>query len=340
MRNKILTAFLFLICCNLLLSCVGESNKYANQEILPTSMKTNESKELIDLLYSPMPVIGTTDELGKDMNCEQELILAYAETEKFRIYLCGNDSIPVSLVIIPMDRNSRKIIIKETPLKIGYSYRFKQGVIRYTLRRPSPTSRNADFIISDLSLNKTIIGQHVSRYLFNKQINPDYKKSFTQRDKQAKERFLKFLPDFRKQYDTCHFGANGLPPKGVSAYKIDSGKYLVEMLCLGGGNNAIWQYVLYSEYSSDQQGEIIKFETLRPPKFEKIESEMIVGYPHFFPEDNRLTIFSKGSGSGLCGSFAEYKLVDNRFELQEFRDKSDCSDRNWQFPEEYPKIYP
>ncbi len=116
MRNKILTAFLLLICCNLLPSCIGESNKYANQEILTTSMKTNKSKELINLLYSPMPVIGTTDQLGKDNNCEKELVLAYAETEKFRIYLCGNDSIPASLIIIPTDQNSHKIIINETPL--------------------------------------------------------------------------------------------------------------------------------------------------------------------------------------------------------------------------------
>ncbi len=328
-----------MICCNLLLSCIDESNKYANPKILPTSIKTNESKESIDLLYSPMPVIGTTDELEKDRNCDQELILTYAETEKFHIYLCGNDSIPTSLVIIPIDRNSHKIIIKETPLITDYTYRFKQGSIRYTLRRPSPTSRNADFIISDLSLNKTIISQHVSRYLFNKQINPDYQKSFTPRDKQAEERFLKFLPAFREQYDTCHFAAKGLPPKGVSAYKIDSERYLVQMLCLGGSYNLVWQYVLYSENSSDQQGEIVKFETLHPPTFERIESEIIIGYPHFFPEDNRLTIYSKGRGSGGCGSFAEYKLVDNRFELQEFRDKN-CTDRNWQFPEEYPKVYP
>jgi hypothetical protein len=340
MRNKVLISLLFLICCNLLLlSCLEKSDKYTKKEMPPTPM-ANESKGAVNTLYSPMPVIGTTDELEKDTNCEQEIILAYAETDKFHIYLCGNDSIPTSLVIIPTDRNSHKIIIKETPLKTGYSYRFKQGEIRYTLRRPSPTSRNADFSIDDLSLNKTIISQHVSRYLFNKQINPNYQKSFTPRDKQAEERFLKFLPAFRERYDTCHFAAKGLPPKGVSAYKIDSERYLVEMLCLGGGYNFIWQYVLYSENSSGRQGEIIEFETLRPPKFERIESEMIVGNPQFFPEDNRLTNYSKAIGAGGCGSFSEYKLVNNRFELQEFRDKSDCSDRNWQFPEEYPKIYP
>ncbi len=316
-----------------------KSDKYTNKEV-PLSPIANEGKEVKNTLYAPIPIIGTIDEIEKDTTCEQEIILAYAETDKFHIYLCGNESITSTLVIIPVDRNSNKIIIKEIPLRINYSYRFKKGEISYTLRRPSPIFQSASFSIYDHLNKKTLADQHVSRYLFNKQINPDYQKSFTPRDKQAEERFLKFLLTFREQYDTCHFGAEGLSPKGVDVYKIDSGKYLVEMLCLGGGNNAIWQYVLYSEYSSDQQGEIIKFETLSPPKFERTESEMIVGYPHFFPEDNRLTIFSKGSGSGLCGSFAEYKLVDNRFELQEFRDKSDCSDRNWQFPEEYPKIYP
>ncbi len=177
--------------------------------------------------------------------------------------------------------------MSELLLKIGYSYRFKQGEIRYTLRRPSPISRNADFSIDDLSLNKTIVSQHVTKYLFNKQINPNYQKSFTSRDKQAEERFLKFLPAFREQHDTCHFGAKSLPPKGVSAYKIDSEKYLVEMLCLGGGYNFIWQYVLYSEDSLEQSGEIVQFHTLRPPKYEQIESEVIFGLPTFFPEDKK-----------------------------------------------------
>ncbi|MCA2735283.1 MAG: hypothetical protein IM470_15930, partial [Microcystis sp. M158S2] len=51
----------------------------------------------------------------------------------------------------------------------------------------------------------------------------------------------------------------------------------------------------------------------------------------------------KGIGAGGCGYAAKYKLIEEKFELQEFR-KYDCYSSGiiqpFKSPEEFPKIYP
>lgn len=70
---------------------------------------------------------------------------------------------------------------------------------------------------------------------------------------------------------------------------------------------------------------------------------MISGVAQFFPEDNTLRAFHKGICAGGCGSAAEYKLIEEKFEIQGFR-KYDCYSSGAvqvsKSPKEFPKIYP
>lgn len=163
-------------------------------------------------------------------------------------------------------------------------------------------------------------------------------------DKKATERFLLYSPNFH-----CLVGS-GVPfiPQRLVAYELYPNSFLVKATCFPPQYNGLYQFILYTENFSQQQTKIIPFDTLDPllleyGKIQKTELLTISGMPQFFPEDNTLRVFHKGRGAGGCGSAAEYKLIEEKFELQEFR-KYDCyssgASQPFKSPEEFPKIYP
>jgi hypothetical protein len=343
-------------------SCVGVTEQTANQGLIQTSIKVGkkieiDQKEIIDIYYSPAPRIGTVDELKNDKNCGKKNINGFVETENEKIYLCGNEKIFNSLIIIPKNSKSPSMIIKQEPFQFSYSFQFKdlnfrQGNILYIISPPSGIHRSSSFSIYDDSEKRLIYIARVSAYLFNKRTNPNYSRSLLTPDKSAKEKFLSFLPSLAKKTPLCDISEKGIGkiPKNLSAFEIAPKKYLVEAICFGTGYNPIFQYYLYSEESLKQQAKIIPFDTLDPGLIEsgnvqKTELMTISGLPQFFPEDNTLRVFHKGIGAGGCGYASEYKLTGDRFELLEFR-KYDCfgykSPKDWKSksPSEFPKIYP
>jgi hypothetical protein len=162
-------------------------------------------------------------------------------------------------------------------------------------------------------------------------------------DKKVIERLLTHS-NFRCLIDS------GVPfiPKRLVAYELYLNSFLVKATCFPPQYNGVYQFILYTENFSQQQTKIIPFNTLDPSllesgKIHKTELLTISGISEFFPEDNVLRDFNKGIGAGGCGYAAEYRLIEEKFELQEFR-KYDCYSSGvsqpFKSPEEFPKIYP
>jgi hypothetical protein len=355
MATRFFTLLIALLSNIFLFGCKGILTREVTVEKATFSTKAIVEKENISELVPELPRIGSTSELGQDETCgKSNKILAYAETQKYHIYICGDDisNQAKSMVVITVVGNYSKTVIYDNPsISWSRSYVFTHGNFVLVLGRPFSTylQKPPQFYLIVRFANEVFIRENIRVYLFNEKITSNYQKTILSPNKQAKERFLKSLPTFRKQFETCKF-AEANPPLQVEAYEIAPSKYLVQLTCRQPSYNGIYQYVLYSETSSEVQAKIIPFDTLNPSliesgKLEKVELQLISGLPQFFPEDNTLRVFHKGIGAGGCGSAAEYKLIGERFELQEFR-KYDCmgfkSEKDWQSksPEDFPKIYP
>ena len=169
---------------------------------IQTSLKVDkkieiDEKEIINIYYSSPPRIGTLDELKNDKNCDKKNINGYAETANEKIYLCGDEKIFNSVVIIPKNSKSLGMIIRQTPFRFTYSFEvkdliFRQGNISYIISPPSGKRQSSLFSIHDDSEKRLKYIARVSVYLFNKRTNPNYSRSLLAPDKQAKERFLNF----------------------------------------------------------------------------------------------------------------------------------------------------
>jgi hypothetical protein len=313
----------------------------------------------------PLPAltrIGSTTELGKDETCAGSGdILAYAKTKKHRIYVCGEEinNQPQSMIFFTEDKISQKTIIDENPSISWFdrSYKFRQQDVLYTLGRPWSIGAGHQHIffldindIKDRYSNKIIARDPIQTYLFNEKVVPNYRKTILspddQENEQASKQFLKFLPTLKNRFAVCSESYEGRiitwKPNIVRAYEIAPRKYLAEIICDTRTYNPLTQYILYSEESSEQNAKPIPFYTLIPPVLDKTMGERLTiwGSTQFFPEDNTLRVYVKEIGAGGWGNAQEYKLIEDRFELQEYREYPSSGNANPKSPEEFPKIYP
>jgi hypothetical protein len=345
MRIRFRVLLTFFCIFSFLFGCEKTTQK---EEFLDKSAFTEASvkAEEVREVFQELRRIGSTIELGNNDTCKESGdILAYAKTYAFRIYICGdeiNDK-PKSMIIFIGSNNSQKISIEDNASIdwLTRSHIFNYGIFTAKLERPTNINKPKFYVYF---ADKIFFKEDIQVYLFNEKIVPNYKKSVLKSDKKATERFLRYSFDFHCQADL----GGRVIPKRLIAYEIYPNNFLVQATCFPPQYNGLYQYILYSENLSQQQTKIIPFNTLDPSLIEsgeiqKTELLMISGLPRFFPEDNTLRIFHKGIGAGGCGSAAEYKLIEEKFELQEFR-KYDCYSSGAvqvsKSPEEFPKIYP
>ena len=336
--------------CILLASCVKPL-----KDVSVTPQVGLTQKEKLPEALLEMPRIGSTTELKNDNTCKESGdVLAYAETDKYHIYVCGDEmnNKPKSMVINTVVGDSNKAIIDDNPsISWNKSYIFRHGEFSLGLRRPY-TSTSYDlykpnpltFYLGVRFANESFIQEKIRVYLFNEKIEPNYKKIMLLPDKKVIDRFSKY-----SSITKCKLpSGNSVDPAYIAAYELNQKDYLIELICFRPHYNGDYQYILYSEDPLNPKAKIIPFNTLDPSlveseEIQKIELLMISGVPHFFPEDNTLRVFHKGIGAGGCGYAAEYKLIEGKFELQEFR-KYDCYSSGAvqvsKSPEEFPKIYP
>ncbi|TYQ31287.1 hypothetical protein [Pseudanabaena sp. UWO310] len=319
-------------------------------------------KEEPPKLLPALTRIGSTTKLGKDGTCAGSGdILAYAKTKKYRIYVCGDETNnqPQSMIFFTEDKVSHKTIIDENPSISWFdrSYKFRKQDVLYTLGRPWSIGAGHQHIffldindIKDRYSSKTIAEDPIQVYLFNEKVVPNYRKTILspddQENEQASKRFLKFLPTLKNQFAVCSESYEGRiitwDLNIVRAYEIAPQKYLVEIICDTRTYNFLTQYILYSEEFSAQNAKPIPFYTLISPVVDKTMEEKLTiwGVNQFFPEDNTLRVQFKAVGSGGWGNAQEYKLIEDRFELQEYRKYPNSGNAPPKSPEEFPKIYP
>jgi hypothetical protein len=165
-------------------------------------------------------------------------------------------------------------------------------------------------------------------------------------DDQANNRFLKLLPTLKKQFAVCSESRGDRvitwDLNVVTSYEIAPQKYLVQIICNTKSSRFLNQYILYSEESSEKYANPIPFYTLASPRLDTTMEERLTiwGDTHFFPEDNTLRVYNKSSNVGGDGSAQEYKLIEDRFELQEYREYSSNAASRSKRPQDFPKIYP
>jgi hypothetical protein len=291
-------------------------------------------------------IINSTSELAQDKTCGNlDKIVTYARTYTFRIYICGDEinGNTISMIIFAGNNKSQKISIEDNASIdwLTRSHIFHYGIFAAKFERPTNINKPKFYVYF---ADKPFFKEDIKVYLFNEKLVPNYRKSILKSDEKATERFLRYSPNFHCQIDS---GGTTIP-KRLVAYEIYPNNFLVKATCFPPQYNGLYQYILYSESLLQQQTQIIPFHTLDPSliesgKIQKTELLTISGLPQFFPEDNTLRVFHKGIGAGGCGSAAEYKLIEEKFELQEFR-KYDCyssgAKQAFKSPEEFPKIYP
>jgi hypothetical protein len=352
---KLKFSVLLTFCCilSVLFGCEKTTQKeeFIDKSIAETSVKAEKVREV----FQELRRIGSTTELKNDDTCKESGdILAYAETYKYHIYVCGDETNnqPKSMVINTVVGNSNKAIIDGNPsISWSKSYIFSQGEFSIRLGRPyTPTSyklykpSSPTFSVGVRFANESFINEKIRVYLFNEKIEPNYKKTMLLQDQTVVDRFSKY-----SSITKCNLpSGNSVDPQYVAAYEINQKEYLIELICFRPSYNINYQYILYSENSLTPKAKIIPFNTLNPSfiesgKIQKTELITISGVAQFFPEDNTLRVVHKGIGAGGCGSAEEYKLIEEKFELQEFR-KYDCyssgASQPSKSPEEFPKIYP
>ncbi|NEQ46300.1 MAG: hypothetical protein F6K00_23255 [Leptolyngbya sp. SIOISBB] len=168
-------------------------------------------------------------------------------------------------------------------------------------------------------------------------------------------------------------------------YKLDSQTYLVEQVCYLGAYNIAYSYLLYfpvspvdeiemsrqpsESYRRDTEGyyiftgnsreqTAISQEEIFPLSFTKYrhdaagnlvpyKSHVVGGRQLFDSSERLLSLFSKHRGTADCGLFAHYQLVENEFQLIEYRyqeccsSEQECTDPSYgRSPEEYPRVFP
>lgn len=152
-----------------------------------------------------------------------------------------------------------------------------------------------------------------------------------------------YIYDNREELNVCDGTIEAETSQEFSeTYAIAPDKTLVQMLCFMAAYQGAYQYYVYAETDGGVEVTPLEFTTYLPGENGEYQAEMtrdFGGWPTYDPDNQTLTVFSKGRGLGDCGSWARYQLQGEAFELTEYRLKDDC-DGNYVEPEEYPQIYP
>lgn len=152
-----------------------------------------------------------------------------------------------------------------------------------------------------------------------------------------------YLYDNREELNVCDGTIEPeISQEASETYAIASDKALVQVLCFMAAYQGAYQYYVYAETDEGVEVTPLEFTTYLPGENGEYQAEMtrdLGGLPTYDPDSQVLTMFSKGRGLGDCGSWAQYQLQSEAFELREYRLKDDC-DGNYVEPEEYPQIYP
>ena len=123
-------------------------------------------------------------------------------------------------------------------------------------------------------------------------------------------------------------------------YSLGGEKYLVEITTDRGARTDTFVYALYQE-TSDQKAtaKMLEFESYSKEDGKTVKElvKQLIGNPVFDEKSKILTIAAAARGTGGCGSYAKYKITDDRAETVEAR-YSECGDDYDTPPEKWEKL--
>ncbi len=131
-------------------------------------------------------------------------------------------------------------------------------------------------------------------------------------------------------------------PNGSIVYPVGDNQYLVQMMCFMAAYQGSYEYLIYTKTADGPQVKALKLARFQPDEngqLSRLEEQQVGGLPEYEPGKQQLTMLTKFSGMGTCGSLATYQLQGDQFQLVEYRAKFDC-DETVIDPSQYPKIFP
>jgi hypothetical protein len=186
------TFSILLLAYILLFGCKSTSSRTAQKSIFPIVPENEEVRNFT----ANTPRVGSITELGGDRTCgESNQILAYAKTQKYRIYICGDEKSKkhFSAIAIPEGKNAKKIEIDANPtIAWDRSYKFRDRNFTYIIQRPNTTGQlyipHILFFAQTLLLeNEFFLNEEVYTYLFNPKIEPNYRKTILSPNRKASD---------------------------------------------------------------------------------------------------------------------------------------------------------
>ncbi|WP_448562624.1 DUF1176 domain-containing protein [Trichothermofontia sp.] len=133
-----------------------------------------------------------------------------------------------------------------------------------------------------------------------------------------------------------------ISPSGSIVYPIGDNQYLVQMMCFMAAYQGSYEYLIYTTTAGEPQVKALKlarFQAGENGQLSMLEEQQVGGLPEYNPGQQQLTILTKFSGGGTCGSLATYQVQGDQLQLVEYRAKFEC-DETFVDPAQYPQVFP
>jgi hypothetical protein len=144
------------------------------------------------------------------------------------------------------------------------------------------------------------------------QAPPRVKKNVTRAERAEWRRVLRWPETCEEAYREAYAG--GETYGGVEFHRLSRGRYLVEVVCDGGGIQPSTIFMLYDGRRA---------RTLKLKGFDESE-EGIRALTKFVPPTRELLLMSKADAMGTCGLFVRYSFRGARPRVVEARREDDC----------------
>jgi hypothetical protein len=140
---------------------------------------------------------------------------------------------------------------------------------------------------------------------------PRVKKDLTRADRAAWRGVLAWPGACEEAYEASY--PEGETYGGLEFHRLGRGRYLVEVVCDGGGIQPSAVFMLYDGRRA------------RPLRLQGFEDETEVrALSKFLPRTRELLLLSKADAMGTCGLFVRYGFAGGRPTVVEARRRDDC----------------
>lgn len=155
------------------------------------------------------------------------------------------------------------------------------------------------------------------------QAPPRVKKNLTRADRAEWRALLSWPEKCEEEFEGAYQESDDYG--GVEFHRLGRGRYLVEVVCDGGGIQPAAVFVLYDE-RRPRRARLLKLkgfdgvdERGRPLPYSEVRA-----LTKFVPRTRELLLMSKADAMGTCGLYVRYRLAGARARVVEARREDDC----------------